>query len=113
MHLSSVLLALVMALAAAVAVTGSQAVYAEGEEPEPPAPAVNVITAAKAAKDNSKYNITITNAQMNGKSAGKVQVRTWSQTKGKGDLVNYNAKKTGGANWRATVDSTKHCYQGT
>lgn len=107
----TVMLALIMAFTAAFVLTVSQSVYAEGEEEGETVP-VNVITAAKAAKDGSKYRITISNAQMNGSAAKKVQIKTWSKTRGQSDMVSYPAKKVNATTWRATVNSVKHCYSG-
>lgn len=126
-RLSVILMAFVMVFAAAFAMTGTQAVYAEGEEtpqpgPETPTQTVTDQTAAKPkvnlvkvkkSKNKTKATITISRAQLDGKNAKKVLVRTWSKTRGRADMVRYKAKKIKGNKWRVTVDSTKHCYKGT
>ncbi len=72
----------------------------------------NYVYGAYANSDQSKYTITILNANIGGEAVDRIKAAVWSSTGGQDDLVWYNMTNIAGKNWHVTVDQAKHKHAG-
>ncbi len=72
----------------------------------------NYIYFTKLKADNSRYAITILNANVNGAKGSKVQFPVWSNTGGQDDIRWYTAKNIGANHFQVSVDGLYHEHGG-